>query len=539
MTSGEPFQGSKILILDFGGQYTQVIARRVRECQVYSQVVKFDAPAAELAALGAQGIILSGGPASVYAPNAPQPDPAIFGLGLPILGICYGMQLMAFHLDGEVARGNRREYGTGQLEVTESGCELFHNLPAKLDVLNSHNDKLTRLPAGFRPVARTANSEYAAVEDSTRHFYGLQFHPEVVHTPRGREMLENFVLRVCGCKQDWTMGSFIEQACAEIRAEVGEERVVLGLSGGVDSSVAAVLLHQAIGDQLTCIFVNNGLLRANEAETVQRVFGENFHIKLKYVDASERFLKKLRGVTDPEKKRKIIGNEFVRVFEHATRELVAADRAGGTAKKGRGAAAGHHYKFLAQGTLYPDVIESVSISGNPSSLIKSHHNVGGLPEKMRFKLIEPLRQLFKDEVRLVGQQLGLPKEIVHRQPFPGPGLAVRILGEVTEERLRILREADTVVVNEMKSSDWYYKVWQSFAVLLPVRSVGVMGDERTYENTVALRVVESQDGMTADWTRLPYELLARISGRVINEVNGVNRVCYDISSKPPSTIEWE
>ncbi len=540
MTTGETFHGSKILILDFGGQYTQVIARRVRECQVYSQVVKFDTPAAELAAQGAKGLILGGGPASVYAPNAPHPDPAIFQLGLPILGICYGMQLMAFHLDGEVARGDRREYGTGQLEVTAADCELFHNLPDKLDVLNSHHDKLTRMPAGFRPVARTANSEYAAVEDTRRHLYGLQFHPEVVHTPRGREMLENFVLRICGAKQDWTMGSFIEQACAQIRAEVGEERVVLGLSGGVDSSVAAVLLHQAIGDQLTCIFVNNGLLRANEAETVQRVFGENFHIKLKYVDASERFLKKLRRVTDPETKRKLIGNEFVRVFEHATRELVAADRAEGrTAKKGRGAAAGHHYKFLAQGTLYPDVIESVSISGNPAALIKSHHNVGGLPEKMRFKLIEPLRQLFKDEVRLVGQQLGLPKEIVHRQPFPGPGLAVRILGEVTEERLRILREADTVVVNEMKAADWYYKVWQSFAVLLPVRSVGVMGDERTYENTIALRVVESQDGMTADWTRLPNELLARISGRVINEVNGVNRVCYDISSKPPSTIEWE
>ena len=522
----QPFHGSKVLILDFGSQYTQVIARRVRECSVYSQIVRYDTPAEELRALGARGIILSGGPASVYAPNAPQPDPALFDLGLPVLGICYGLQLMFFHLGGAVEKSLKREYGAGTLHVEAADCALFDGLPGHLDVWNSHGDHVTALPSGFRTVARTENSPSAAVDHPEKRFFGLQFHPEVAHTPRGRDLLQNFLFRVCGCAPDWTMGSFIEQTCQEIREKVGAERVILGLSGGVDSSVAAMLLHQAIGDQLTCIFVNNGLLRENEAEAVQKLFGDNFHIKLKYVDASARFLDKLAGVTDPEQKRKIIGNEFVRVFESAAAEL-------------RGGEGGEEHRFLAQGTLYPDVIESVSISGNPAALIKSHHNVGGLPEDMKFELIEPLRQLFKDEVRQVGLQLGLPKEVVMRQPFPGPGLAVRILGEVTAERLEILRNADTVVVNEMKSSDWYYKVWQSFAVLLPVRSVGVMGDERTYENTVALRIVESQDGMTADWVRLPYELLARISGRICNEVKGVNRVCYDISSKPPSTIEWE
>ena len=521
-----PFHGSKVLILDFGSQYTQVIARRVRECSVYSQIVRYDTPAEELRAMGARGIILSGGPASVYAPNAPQPDPALFDLGLPVLGICYGLQLMFFHLGGKVEGSRKREYGAGTLHVEGTDCHLFDGLPDKLDVWNSHGDKVAALPPGFRAVARTENSPYAAVDHPEKRFFGLQFHPEVAHTPRGRDLLQNFLFRVCACSPDWTMGSFIDQTCQEIRARVGHERVILGLSGGVDSSVAAMLLHQAIGDQLTCIFVNNGLLRANEAEAVQRLFGDNFHIQLKYVDASQRFLDLLAGVTDPEQKRKIIGNEFVRVFERA-----AAEMGVGTG--------GDEHRFLAQGTLYPDVIESVSISGNPAALIKSHHNVGGLPADMKFELIEPLRQLFKDEVRQVGLQLGLPKEVVMRQPFPGPGLAVRILGEVTAERLEILRNADTIVVNEMKSSDWYYRVWQSFAVLLPVRSVGVMGDERTYENTVALRIVESQDGMTADWVRLPYELLARISGRICNEVKGVNRVCYDVSSKPPSTIEWE
>jgi GMP synthase (glutamine-hydrolysing) len=409
---------------------------------------------------------------------------------------------------------------------------LFDGIGDQLDIWNSHGDKVAALPAGFRAAARTENSKFAAIEDPKRELYALQFHPEVSHTPRGKEILQNFVYHICHCAMDWTMGSFIEEACARIREQVGDQKVVLGLSGGVDSSVTAALLHKAVGDQLTCIFVNNGLLRSREEEMVQRVFGENFHVRLKYVDASQRFLSLLKGVTDPEQKRKIIGNEFIEVFQRATEELLEEDRRNGARKHGG-------YKFLAQGTLYPDVIESVSIEGNPAQVIKSHHNVGGLPEKMHFALVEPVRQLFKDEVRQLGSQLGLPKEIVYRQPFPGPGLAVRILGEVTPERLSILREADTIVVSEMESSDWYYRVWQSFAVLLPVRSVGVMGDQRTYENTIVLRIVESQDGMTADWVRLPYELLARISSRISNEVKGVNRVCYDISSKPPSTIEWE
>jgi GMP synthase (glutamine-hydrolysing) len=522
---------SKIFILDFGSQYTQVIARRVRELQVYSEIARFDIAAAEIAKSKANGIILSGGPASVYDKGAPHVDPQIFSLGIPVLGICYGMQLMAHHLGGEVEFSARREYGPGILNVTNDS-PLFDGIGDQLDIWNSHGDKVTALPDGFRAAARTENSKFAAIEDPKRELYALQFHPEVSHTPRGKEILQNFVYHICHCAMDWTMGSFIEEACARIREQVGEQKVVLGLSGGVDSSVTAALLHKAISDQLTCIFVNNGLLRSREEEMVQRVFGENFHVRLKYVDASRRFLSSLKGVTDPEQKRKIIGNEFIEVFQHATEELLEEDRRNGARKHGG-------YKFLAQGTLYPDVIESVSIDGNPAQVIKSHHNVGGLPEKMHFALVEPVRQLFKDEVRQLGLQLGLPKEIVYRQPFPGPGLAVRILGEVTPERLSVLREADTIVVSEMESSDWYYRVWQSFAVLLPVRSVGVMGDQRTYENTIVLRIVESQDGMTADWMRLPYELLARISSRISNEVKGINRVCYDISSKPPSTIEWE
>jgi GMP synthase (glutamine-hydrolysing) len=522
---------SRILILDFGSQYTQVIARRVRECQVYSEIVRHDLPAAEVEAMQPKGIILSGGPASVYEKSAPQIDPAIFSLGIPVLGICYGMQLMAQHLGGEVEFSSRREYGASVLHLDDHNSALLNGLGEQMDIWNSHGDKLTAPPKGFHTIAHTENSTFAAIEDTLRHLYALQFHPEVSHTPRGKEIIENFLFRICHCTMDWTMGSFIDEACERVQQQVGDEKVVLGLSGGVDSSVAAALLHKAIGDHLTCIFVNNGLLRENEAEIVQRIFGQNFQIKLKYVDASESFLKLLQGVTDPETKRKVIGAEFVRVFEQATEELLAQDRADQRPHAG--------YRFLAQGTLYPDVIESVAIGGNPASLIKSHHNVGGLPEKMNFELVEPLRQLFKDEVRQAGLQLGLPNEIVHRQPFPGPGLAVRILGEVTPERLRILREADTIVVSEMKASDWYYRVWQSFAVLLPVRSVGVMGDQRTYENTIALRIVESQDGMTADWVRLPYEILARISSRIVNEVKGVNRVCYDISTKPPSTIEWE
>ena len=522
---------SKILILDFGSQYTQVIARRVRECQVYSEILRCDTPAVEIAAAKPNGLILSGGPASVYDKGAPHIDPEIFSLGIPVLGICYGLMLMAHYLGGKVVFTGRREYGAGMLHI-KNGSVLFDGLGSQLDVWNSHGDEVTDLPKGFRVVGTTEGCDFAAVEDPKRKLYGLQFHPEVAHTPRGKELLQNFVYHICHCAMDWTMGSFIEQACARVRKQVADQKVVLGLSGGVDSSVTAALLHNAIGDQLTCIFVNNGLLRAREEEVVQRVFGENFHVRLKYVDASERFLALLKGVTDPETKRKLIGNEFIKVFQHATEELLEQDRQNKGRKHGG-------YKFLAQGTLYPDVIESVSIGGNPAQVIKTHHNVGGLPEKMHFELVEPLRQLFKDEVRQVGRQLGLPKEIVYRQPFPGPGLAVRILGEVMPERLSILREADTIVQSEMEAADWYYKVWQSFAVLLPVQSVGVMGDQRTYENTVVLRIVQSQDGMTADWVRVPYELLARISSRISNEVKGVNRVCYDISSKPPSTIEWE
>jgi GMP synthase (glutamine-hydrolysing) len=532
---------SKILILDFGSQYTQVIARRVRELQVYSEIAPFDISAKQVAAIAPNGIILSGGPASVYDKGAPQIDPEIFSLNIPVLGVCYGLMLMAHHLGGQVVFTGRREYGSGTLRIT-NGSELLGGLGSQLDVWNSHGDEVTELPKGFRVVGTTEGCDFAAVEDQRRKFYGLQFHPEVVHTPRGREILQNFVYHICRCAMDWTMGSFIQEACARIRKQVGDQKVVLGLSGGVDSSVTAALLHKAIGDQLTCIFVNNGLLREREEEIVQRVFGENFHVRLKYVNASTRFLGLLKGVTDPETKRKLIGNEFIKVFQEATGELLEEDQRNGERKPAAASPSrsGHGaYKFLAQGTLYPDVIESVSIEGNPAQVIKSHHNVGGLPEKMHFELVEPVRQLFKDEVRQVGLQLGLPKEIVYRQPFPGPGLAVRILGEVTPERLSILREADTIVQSEMEAADWYYKVWQSFAVLLPVQSVGVMGDQRTYENTIALRIVESQDGMTADWVRIPYELLARISNRICNEVKGVNRVVYDISSKPPSTIEWE
>jgi GMP synthase (glutamine-hydrolysing) len=510
----------QIVILDFGSQYTQVIARRIRECQVYSQILRFDTPAPRLAQLRPRGIILSGGPASVYDPDAPLPDPGIFELGIPILGICYGVQLLAHFLGGRVEPGQKREYGKGTLQVKHPGCALFAGLPRQLQVWNSHGDRLTRLPRGFVVVATSDNSPYAAIEHPHKRFYGLQFHPEVVHTPRGRELLANFVHKVCGCGRQWTMRNYLEQAVEEIRARVGQERVLLGLSGGVDSSVAAALLHRAVGDQLTCIFVNNGLLRAREAEVVQEVFGRHFHIRLQYEDASDLFLRRLRGVTDPERKRKIIGRTFIEVFEAATRRAGPA-------------------RFLAQGTLYPDVIESVPIGGNPASLIKSHHNVGGLPRRMRFELIEPLRCLFKDEVRKLGRALGLPREILWRQPFPGPGLAVRCLGEVTTDKLAVLRQADAIVVEEMKRSGWYYKTWQAFAVLLPVRSVGVQGDERTYDWTIALRVVESQDGMTADWVKLPYPLLERISTRITNEVHGVNRVVFDITSKPPGTIEWE
>jgi GMP synthase (glutamine-hydrolysing) len=523
-----PKVASKIVILDFGSQYTQVIARRVRECNVYSEILPHTTSASEIAADGTlQGIILSGGPASVYAPKAPKVDQAIYTLGVPVLGICYGMQLLTRDLGGVVARSTHREYGKGLLTTT-TASPLFKGLPKKMDVWNSHGDRIEKLPKGFAAIGCTENSPHAVIADAKRRMYGMQFHPEVHHTPKGKAIIQNFLHGICGCRSDWTMGSFIERICAQIQEQVGEGRVLLGLSGGVDSSVAAALIHKAIGDQLTCIFVDNGLLRYGERDAVGQLFGRNFKIQLKIVDGTSRFLGKLKGVTDPEKKRKLIGTEFIRVFEEAARSLQ---------KSAKGSS--HPFRFLAQGTLYPDVIESIPIGGNPAALIKSHHNVGGLPKDMKFELVEPLRQLFKDEVREVGRELGLPSEVVDRQPFPGPGLAVRIIGAITPVRLRILRDADKIVIEEMKKSGWYFKVWQSFAVLLPVQSVGVMGDERTYDYTIALRMVESQDGMTADWVRLPYDLLGLISSRIINEVKGVNRCVLDVSSKPPATIEWE
>jgi GMP synthase (glutamine-hydrolysing) len=474
------------------------------------------------------GVILSGGPASVYARKAPHCDPGIWKLGVPVLGICYGMQLLAYQLAGKVQPGNKREFGPAEIDIAPDS-PLFHGMEPVQKVWMSHGDQVTLLPRGFVAIGCTENAPHAAVADQSRRLYGLQFHPEVHHTPNGKQIISNFVHGVCACGRSWTMRSFIERSVEEIRSRVGNDRVILGLSGGVDSSVAAALIHKAIGNQLTCVFVNNGLLRKGEAESVQRVFGKNLHIKLHYEDATNVFLRKLRGVADPERKRKIIGRTFVEVFGKVV--VGAASRR----RPGRP----HAARFLAQGTTYPDVIESVCIGGNPAAMIKSHHNVGGLPKRMKFELLEPLRTLFKDEVREVGAQLGLPREIVWRQPFPGPGLAVRILGAVSPERLRILQDADWIVIDEIKKADLYYKIWQSFAVLLPVKTVGVMGDERTYDNVVAIRAVESVDGMTADWVRLPYDLMARLSTRIINEVKGVNRVCLDISSKPPSTIEWE
>jgi GMP synthase (glutamine-hydrolysing) len=510
---------SKIIILDFGSQYTQVIARRIRQLNVFSEIVRHDTPASVLKSLRPSGIILSGGPASVYAKGAPQADKRLFDAGIPILGVCYGMQLLGKWLGGEVAPSARREYGRGQLNV-KGKSPLFANLPESIEIWNSHGDSLKKLPKGFHAIATSDNSPYAAIEDPKRRLYGLQFHPEVAHTPRGVEILSNFVLGICGAEPNWTMQGFIESTCEVVRRQVGRDRVLLGLSGGVDSSVAAALLHQAIGDQLHCIFVDNGLLRKNEREKVQELFGKHLKLKLHTVTAGGRFLRALKGVSDPERKRKIIGRIFIEEFQRATKKVGAA-------------------KFLAQGTLYPDVIESVAIGDNPAAVIKSHHNVGGLPKKMKFQLVEPLRQLFKDEVRVVGETLGLPRDVVWRHPFPGPGLAVRTLGPIDGKKLAILREADAIVIEEMKSSGWYDRVWQAFAVLLPVRSVGVQGDERTYDYTCVVRVVESHDGMTADWVRLDHEVLGRIASRITNEVKGVNRVVYDVSSKPPATIEWE
>ena len=512
-------KSQKIAVLDFGSQYTQVIARRIRECNVYSKIFPYDVELEVLREEGIQGIILSGGPASVLREESPRPDPAIFGMGLPILGICYGVQLIAHMMGGEVSRSDRREYGHGNLRVVGES-RLLASLPPEIRVWNSHGDRLVRLPEGFEAVAATENSEFAAIENAEKAIFGLQFHPEVSHTECGTVILRNFLFKACGCTGDWSMANFIDRSVEDIQKAVGKERVVLGLSGGVDSSVAAALIHKAIGDQLTCVFVDNGLLRLHEREQVELLFRENFAMDLRVEAQTEFFLERLAGIDDPEEKRKKIGNAFVEVFEIAIKKI-------------------GEVSFLAQGTLYPDVIESVAIDGNPAALIKSHHNVGGLPEKMRLKLLEPLRQLFKDEVRILGRELGLPKEVLWRQPFPGPGLGVRVLGEIKGEYLEILRGADAILQEEMYASDFYYKVWQSFCVFLPVRTVGVMGDERTYDYVIALRIVESADAMTADWARMPHDLIRKISNRIINEVDGVNRVVLDVSSKPPSTIEWE
>jgi GMP synthase (glutamine-hydrolysing) len=508
-----------IAVLDFGSQYTQIIARRIREFQVFSKIYHFSTPPETLRADGVIGIILSGGPSSVFAAKAPMPDQGIFELGVPILGICYGLHLMGHLLGGKVVKGARREYGHGNLVVEKRG-RLFAGLPKRLRVWNSHGDKLLRVPPGFIPIARTENSPYAVLEDLKRDFYAIQFHPEVFHTERGVDIIRNFLIGVCGARQDWTTKDFIKHSVGEIRAAVGKSRVILGLSGGVDSSVAAALIHKAIGRQLTCVFVDNGLLRKGERKAVESLYKRNFRIDLRVVDASAMFLRRLKGVDEPERKRKIIGNTFVQVFEESLKKIGHAD-------------------YLAQGTLYPDVIESVAIGDNPAALIKSHHNVGGLPARMKLKLLEPLRELFKDEVRRVGGALGLPREVVWRQPFPGPGLGVRVIGPVSPASLDILREADAILQEEMMASGWYWKVWQSFCVFLPVKSVGVVGDERNYAYVIGIRIVESIDAMTADWTRLPYDLVQKISGRITNEVRGVSRVVYDVSSKPPATIEWE
>jgi GMP synthase (glutamine-hydrolysing) len=509
-----PSKFETILILDFGGQYTQLIGRRIREANVYSEILPFNTPLSELKAAQPKGIVLSGGPASVYETDAPISDPGIFKLGVPVLGICYGMQLIGKELGGRVEPSTHREYGSRELDSVRSACLVG----GMRRVWMSHGDRILEPPPGFEITARTQTT-IAAMENSQRKVFGVQFHPEVTHTENGSELLRRFVFDVCGCSGDWTIGSFIENSVDRIRHQIGTGRALCAISGGVDSTVAATLVSRAIGDRLVGVFVNTGLLRKNEFEKVLSMLRDNLHLNVRGVDASDRFLNMLAGVTDPEKKRKLIGNEFIRVFEEEARSIGSVD-------------------FLVQGTLYPDVIESVSVRG-PSQTIKSHHNVGGLPERMHLKLVEPLRELFKDEVRRAGLQLGLPEEMVWRQPFPGPGLAVRIMGDITREGVRMLQEADDILVSEIKKAGLYREIWQSFGVLLPVKSVGVMGDIRTYEHTLAIRAVHSSDGMTADWVRLPYDLMAVVSNRIVNEVKGINRVVYDITSKPPATIEWE
>jgi len=503
-----------ILILDFGGQYTQLIGRRIREANVYSEIVPFNTPLEKIRAIRPKGLILSGGPASVYEADAPMSDPDIFKLDVPVLGICYGMQLMGKELGGRVEPASHREYGSRELQAANPSS-LLNGMRR---VWMSHGDRILEPPPGFQVTARTETT-IAAMENPNRKIFGVQFHPEVTHTENGESLLRRFVFDVCGCGGDWTVGSFIENSIARIRTQVGQGRALCAISGGVDSTVAATLVSRAIGDRLVGVFVNTGLLRKNEFEKVLTMLRDNLHLNVRGIDASQRFLNMLAGVSDPEKKRKLIGNEFIRVFEEEAEKIGSVG-------------------FLVQGTLYPDVIESISVKG-PSQTIKSHHNVGGLPERMHLKLVEPLRELFKDEVRRVGLQLGLPEDMVWRQPFPGPGLAVRIMGEITPEAVRMLQEADDILLSEIKKAGLYRQIWQSFGVLLPVKSVGVMGDIRTYEHTLAIRAVHSNDGMTADWVRLPYELMAQISNRIVNEVKGINRVVYDITSKPPATIEWE